>query len=92
MREAHWEEQVVFAVQLNYEEWLLDILGEDWRAIVAEATASGKGVFGPHRAPPDLKDPLATLGCVRVGAALFALNPERSQPQQLRKRLLISAS
>jgi hypothetical protein len=78
VREAHWEEQVVLAVQLNYEEWLLDILGEDWRAIVAEAAESGKGVFGPHRAPPDLKDPLATLGCARGGAALFTLNPERS--------------
>ena len=86
-REAHWEEQVLRAVQLGMEDWLLDILGECWRAIVAEAMESGAGVFGPHRAPPDLKDPLATLGCARGRCSLIH-NPERSQPHQLRTRLI----
>ena len=39
---------------------LIEILGEDWPEIVA-AHPDGK-IFGDHRRPPDLHDPLLLCG------------------------------
>lgn len=55
-----WNWKVGLAVQQNLDHWLADILGVDYKAIIA-AHSDGL-VFGEHRRAPDMHDPLEIQG------------------------------
>jgi hypothetical protein len=61
LRCAEWNLKALEAYKVGNTFWLQDTLGPQWKEAMEKAVTEGGSLFGEHRLPPQLQDPLLLM-------------------------------